>query len=114
MKGTTQLPEAIYGTENGHLYEQYAMTNAAKCSRAGPGSGKVGHVLYKNCSQFVVPELACLDPDMIVTQGNEACGRFVPRIVSRARRKPTSKTGLSIKRSGRLFANGLGRWRASI
>lgn len=72
MKGTTHLLGAIYGTENGNLYELYAMTNAAKCSRAGPGSGKVGHVLYKNCSQFVVPELACLDPDMIVTQSNEA------------------------------------------
>ena len=72
MRGTTQLLKAIYGPDNGNLYELYAMTNAAKCSRADPGSAKVPRVLYENCSEFVVPELACLDPQMIVTQGNEA------------------------------------------
>ena len=72
MKGTTQLLKAIYGPDNGNLYELYAMTNAAKCSRADPGSAKVPRVLYENCSEFVVPELACLDPQMIVIQGNEA------------------------------------------
>ena len=72
MKGTTELLKAIYGPDNGNLYELYAMTNAAKCSRAYRGRAKVCRVLYENCSEFVVPELACLDPQMIVTQGNEA------------------------------------------
>lgn len=72
MKGTTRLLEAIYGTEKGNLYELYAMTNAAKCSRAGPGRAKVGPELYRNCSDFVTPELTALDPQLIVTQGNEA------------------------------------------
>ena len=72
MKGTTQLLEVIYGTESGNLYELYAMTNAAKCSRGDAGRKKVSRVLYQNCSEYVVPELTCLDPQMIVTQGNEA------------------------------------------
>ena len=76
MRGTTELLHAIYGTEpnadGGNLYELYAMTNAAKCSRGGPGSAKVPDELYGNCSGYVVQELACLAPQMIVTQGNEA------------------------------------------
>ena len=76
MRGTRKLLQAIYGSEpksdSGNLYELYAMTNAAKCSRGGPGSNKVPEKLYQNCSHYVTEELACLAPQMIVTQGNEA------------------------------------------
>ena len=76
MRGTTKLLKVIYGIESdidgGNLFELYAMTNAAKCSRRDPGSAKVSSKLYKNCSDYVAPELAWLAPELIVTQGKEA------------------------------------------
>ena len=91
MRGTTQLLQAIYGTEpnidSGNLYELYAMTNTAKCSRCGPSSTKVPGALYRNCSEYVAPELACLVPQMIVTQGREAWWALdAPRSLSDAHR----------------------------
>ena len=77
MKGTTELLKVIYGiesnTESGNLYKLYAMTNAAKCSRSDPrSSAKVPWELYKKCSGYAAKELAYLDPQLIVTQGNDA------------------------------------------
>ena len=76
MRGTTELLKVIYGiesdTDGGNLLELYAMTNAAKCSRRDPSSAKVSSKLYKNCSDYVPPELTCLAPELIVTQGKEA------------------------------------------
>ena len=80
MKGTADLLNAIYGPgragrERQDVFELYAMTNAAKCSReAGNDSSKVPSALYGNCSDFAKPELACLRPQLIVTQGNDAYG----------------------------------------
>ena len=75
MKGTTQLLTAIYGDcENFHEpFKLFAMTNAAKCSRTDKSdSSKVPWPLYKKCMEYVEPELECLSPELIVTQGNEA------------------------------------------
>ena len=77
MRGTTKLLKVIYGiesdTDGGNLFELYAMTNAAKCSRGDPNSSaKVPRDLYQNCSDYVAPELTCLAPELIVTQGKEA------------------------------------------
>lgn len=72
MKGTKELLEAIFGN-NENVFELYAMTNAAKCSRGDDSSSdKVPDALYKNCKEYVLPELECLDPQLIVTQGAKA------------------------------------------
>ncbi len=73
MRGTTELLKAIYGAKTGEsFYELFAMTNTAKCSRSGESSNMVPDKLYRNCSKYVVPELECLDPQLIVTQGAKA------------------------------------------
>ncbi len=77
MRGTTELLKAIYSIEaendGRNLYELYAMTNAAKCSRKDENSSRqVPWDLFQNCSGYVEPELACLDPQLIVTQGTNA------------------------------------------
>ena len=76
MKGTARLLQAIYGpgradSSDQDLFELYAMTNAAKCSRKA-GSERVPSALYRNCRAFAKPELARLRPQLIATQGNEA------------------------------------------
>ena len=78
MHGTLQLLRAVYGDEafhgkeENHLFTLFAMTNAAKCSGGIFGSGQVGWELFRNCREYVMPELECLDPELIVTQGVRA------------------------------------------
>ena len=80
MKGTAELLNAIYAHGRARsgcqdMFELYAMTNAAKCSRKAPNdSSRVPATLYGNCRDFAQPELACLRPQLIVTQGNDAYG----------------------------------------
>ena len=78
MHGTLQLLRAVYGdeafdgNEKNHLFTLFAMTNAAKCSGGVFGGGQVGWELFRNCREYVMPELECLDPELIVTQGVRA------------------------------------------
>ena len=78
MHGTLQLLRAVYGDEafagkeENHLFTLFAMTNAAKCSGGVFGGGQVGWELFHCCREYVMPELKCLDPELIVTQGVRA------------------------------------------
>ena len=77
MRGTLKLLEAIYdeasnGSGNHHLFKLFAMTNAAKCSGGVFGGGQVGWELFHHCREYVMPELKCLEPELIVTQGVRA------------------------------------------
>ena len=77
MRGTTELLKAIYSikaeNDGRNPYELYAMINAAKCSRKDENSNRQApRDLFQNCSGYVEPELACLAPQLIVTQGTNA------------------------------------------
>ena len=77
MRGTLRLLEAIYdeasnGSGKHHVFTLFAMTNAAKCSGGIFGTGQVGWNLFNNCREYVMPEIDCLDPELIVTQGVRA------------------------------------------
>ena len=92
MKGTTELLKVIFETTSangvaGNVYEFYAMTNAAKCSRRD-STAKVPGPLYSNCMKWVEPELVRFAPQLIVTQGNEAYWSInSPRLADKHRDK---------------------------
>lgn len=50
----------------------FAHVNSAKCCQNNPQRGKAQRTLFENCREFIPGELAILQPDIIVTQGNEA------------------------------------------
>ena len=78
MHGTLELLRAVYGdrafdgNDENYLFTLFAMTNAAKCSGGIFGGGQAGRELFHNCREYVMPELECLDPELIVTQGVRA------------------------------------------
>ena len=50
----------------------FAHVNSAKCCQNKPQRGKAHGMLFENCREFIPGELAVLQPDIIVTQGDEA------------------------------------------
>ena len=78
MHGTLELLRAVYGDsafdgkEEHYLFTLFAMTNAAKCSGGIFDGGQVGWELFHNCREYVMPELECLDPELVVTHGVRA------------------------------------------
>ena len=81
MQGTTVLmsrllADVVPAGVTPHPY--YSMINAAKCSGADDSRGKVPTALYNNCRFFAVAEVALLEPQLIVTQGNDAAGALGP------------------------------------
>ena len=50
----------------------FAHTNSAKCCMNKAGRKKADRLLFKNCRPYLTEELSILEPDIIVTQGNEA------------------------------------------
>jgi len=50
----------------------FAHTNSAKCSQRKDGNRKADPVLFRNCRAYIPGEIALFDPEIIITQGNEA------------------------------------------
>lgn len=50
----------------------FAHVNSAKCCANNDQRAKASSVLFKNCRPYIPEELRILDPDVIVTQGDEA------------------------------------------
>ncbi len=50
----------------------FAHANSAKCCMNKPQRKKADKVLFKNCQEFLAKELEILNPEILVTQGNEA------------------------------------------
>jgi hypothetical protein len=53
-----------------HLY--FAHATSAKCCMNRSGNAKAPSRLFKNCRRYVRGEIILLEPDIIVTQGNDA------------------------------------------
>lgn len=56
--------------ESVHLY--FAHTNSAKCCLNNSGRAKADWRMFHNCRPYIAGELAALQPDVLVTQGDEA------------------------------------------
>jgi hypothetical protein len=52
--------------------QYFAHINTVKCCVNNPGNRKADYRLFKNCKSFVPQEVEILNPNIIVTQGNEA------------------------------------------
>lgn len=63
------------------LWKHFAMTNAAKCCHKKQGMQAVPQSLYDRCSEYTFGELAVLDPQLVITQGN--CAKSVLMSISR-------------------------------
>ena len=50
----------------------FAHTNSAKCCMNKEGRKMADWQMFKNCQQYIAGELCCLEPDIIVTQGDKA------------------------------------------
>jgi len=50
----------------------FAHANSAKCCMNKKQRKKADKILFKNCKRYLNGELKILDPDILVTQGNEA------------------------------------------
>lgn len=50
----------------------FAHANSAKCCMNKAQREKADKILFKNCQKYLKPELEILNPEIIVTQGNEA------------------------------------------
>ena len=50
----------------------FAHANSAKCCMNKPQRKKANAVLFRNCQRYILKEFKILDPEIIVTQGNEA------------------------------------------
>lgn len=83
MTGTKNLLKALLEKKfdkEENLFTHYAMTNSAKCCGADGNSSSVHKVLYDNCSDFSLKEIELLEPELVVTEGQNAInalyGRF--------------------------------------
>lgn len=50
----------------------FAHTNAAKCCANKENSQQAPHEMFQNCQEYLRGEIEVLNPDIIITQGNEA------------------------------------------
>ena len=50
----------------------YAAANSAKCCMNNERRSQADSILFKNCSEYILRELAILHPDILVTQGKYA------------------------------------------
>lgn len=55
-----------------NIISYIAHTNSAKCCQNKEGKVKADKVLFNNCKRYLRGEISILDPDIIVTQGDEA------------------------------------------
>ncbi|HEY9076214.1 MAG TPA: uracil-DNA glycosylase family protein [Anaerolineaceae bacterium] len=56
--------------EDVHFY--FAHTNSAKCCMNNPQRAKAKSILFRNCRGYIPGEVSLLEPDIIITQGDEA------------------------------------------
>jgi hypothetical protein len=50
----------------------FAHTNSAKCCMNKEGRKMANWQMFKNCQRYIAGELSCLEPDILVTQGDMA------------------------------------------
>lgn len=55
-----------------HVHQYFAHTNSAKCKDQARGTRQGQKLLFKNCQEFIAPEVELLYPDVIITQGVNA------------------------------------------
>lgn len=60
------------GLQINQATQYFAHINTVKCCVNNPGNKKADNRLFKNCKNFVPQEVEILNPNIIVTQGNEA------------------------------------------
>ena len=104
MQGTTLLMSRLLADivpvgATPHAY--YSMINAAKCSASDDSRSKVPTALYNNCRFFAVTEVSLLEPQLSVTQGNDAERAFgrptpLPEQRLRASAEELGATGKSV------------------
>jgi len=56
--------------QDSHLY--FAHTNSAKCSMNHSNHKQAKSKIFKNCREYIGGEITILNPDILITQGNEA------------------------------------------
>ena len=59
--------------EFGEVCQYFAHTNSAKCCQNKIEKSQADGRLFYYCREYLEGEIAILDPDIIVTQGNQAC-----------------------------------------
>lgn len=69
----------------------FAHANSAKCCMNNERRSQAGSILFENCREYILGELAILDPDILVTQGKYA--RMVAEKINR--KKVLQKENLS-------------------
>lgn len=50
----------------------FAHTNSAKCCENNDGNGQAHHRLFENCREYLRSEIEILNPDVIITQGDQS------------------------------------------
>jgi len=73
MKGTLEILRAILEPDisDRQVFRHFALTKSAKCSLKG-SADKPPPECFKNCAEFVIPELSILSPQLVISQGREA------------------------------------------
>ena len=59
-------------TEIHKIKPYYAAANSAKCCMNNKSRSQADSILFKNCMEYILGELAILNPDILVTQGRYA------------------------------------------
>ncbi len=54
------------------IQSYFAHTNSAKCCENNEGNGQASSTMFENCKKYLRGEIEILDPDILVTQGNNA------------------------------------------
>jgi len=75
MRGTQNTLEALLVNEEiekEQLFSHYAMVNSCKCFPNDGTMNKAPDKFFENCRVFINEEIRLLEPDIIITQGNQA------------------------------------------
>lgn len=54
------------------INKYFAHINSAKCCQNKKGNAQADTILFKNCREFIGQEIEILNPDIIITQGEQA------------------------------------------